>query len=1113
MIKTIQFQRNEKKTNKRTDKQSKMDDAYGDKIVTAFTNANSASAYLTDNYDSFTRSKLPELLWSFKPLECVHYNPEGGKRTLSVKIINHKLVSPMVVEPDSTSRQILPYECRIRNITYALLLYVDLKVEVKWDDKVRNEVLKDVYLGRVPCMIYSSLCHVKDPEKRVKFKECEQDPGGYFIISGREKVLVTQTGGKINRTFRYRTKKNNVVKSCAVTCTSEKLHRMFTTTVKWDSSKKPVGITFPRLESEVPVVTVLIALGITVEDIKSTFTENELNLLHSSFNSLPADVEEAKRRVVIREVYNLGTTKEEGLEKAFTNMMVPHIPLTKEGNKYTDKACFLLKMVKELLDVYTGKLPPTDRDSLINQRMHSSYTLLSTLFLQLLINWADSVKREFNKLIAKYKKPITNEKIRQVISNNNKITDGFVYAFATGIFDTKNVNKKQLKGVSQQLARKSLMDTVSQLRRVSSSIDAEMNKNPLPRFLHGTHFGRLCPAETPEGKSVGIEKTMAVTAYISLETDSKPVYDVIKQYLLKISIEMMKNGSDVYINGIYVGNSVEQNLLVDTVREGRRGGQFEKDISISYYNNTIHISTTSGRLCRPLMIIENGELNYNGTEDMDWHQLLQRGYVEYLDAEEESTCLVAFFPKDITSEHSHCEIKNALMNGINAASIPFSNKNPAPRNCFQSAMAKQSQGIYATNFQHRYDTTNNVLYYQHKPLCETFLSKQLKVHDSPHGLNAIVAIMPMEYNQEDSIVVNEAFIQRGGFRADHYTTVESIAASNTKEKATFCKPVKKRKVGKYDKLDEDGIINPGYKIENKDCLIGKKFIRHPYKNSGIQPLFEEDQSVLTDKNGYVESAKVFQDRKGNRATKIKIRTRQIPTVGDKFSSRHGQKGTIGMIFPTVDMPFNMFNGMTPDIIINPCAIPSRMTIGHIMEMLTGKAIALSGTFIDSSPFNGVKIDDIGDIVKTYGFHSKGNECLLSGPTGKMLKCPIFMGPIFYQRLKHMVDYKWYARRQGKKNALTKQPNQGRAGGGGLRFGEMEKDTVLAHACPRQAQDRMLFNSDYHQLYVCVKCKQPSLKEGCNVCGSETKEVEVPYAKSLLLQELKAMCINSKLNTY
>jgi DNA-directed RNA polymerase II subunit RPB2 len=1089
-----------------------MEDAFANKIVAAFTKANSPSAYLTDNYDSFTRSKLPELLWSLKPLKCVHFTPDGGERNLNVTIVNHKLLSPMVVEPDFTSRPILPYECRIRNITYSGPLYVDLKVEVKWKNKVRSDVLKDVYLGRIPCMIYSSLCHVKDPKKRVKYKECEQDPGGYFIIGGREKALVTQTGGKINRTFRYITKKNNMIKTCAITCTSEKLHRMYTTTVKWDSSKKPVGITFPRLENEVPVMTLLIALGITVEEIKSTFTSDELNLLHSSFNSLPSDVEEAKQRVVIREVYNLENTKEEGLHRAFTNMMVPHIPLNKEGNKYTDKACFILKMIKELLQVYTGKLPPTDRDSLINQRMHSSYTLLSSLFLQLLISWSENVKKEFNKLITKYKKPITNDKIRQVISNNNTITDGFVYALATGTFNTKNVNKKQLKGVSQQLARKSHMDTVSQLRRISSSIDAEMNKNPLPRFLHGTHFGRLCPAETPEGKSVGIEKTMAVAAYISLETDPKPIYDVIKQYLLKISIKSMEKGSDVYINGIYVGNTTKQNELVHTVRAGRRSGQFEKDISVSYYNNTIHVSTTSGRLCRPLMIIENGELNYKGTEDMDWHQLLQRGYVEYLDAEEESTCLVAFFPKDITHKHTHCEIKNALMNGINAASIPFSNKNPAPRNCFQSAMAKQAQGVYALNYQHRYDTTNNVLYYQHKPLCETYLSKQLHVHDSPHGLNAVVAIMPFEYNQEDSIIVNEAFIQRGGFRADHYTTVESIAASNTKEKATFCKPVRKRKLGKYDKLDNDGIINPGYEIEEKDCVIGKKFIRHQYKDTS-QNFFEEDQSVLSDKRGYVESTKLFQDRKGNRATKIKIRTRQIPTVGDKFSSRHGQKGTIGMIFPTVDMPHNMFTGMTPDIIVNPCAIPSRMTIGHIMEMLTGKAIALSAEFIDSSPFNGVKIEDVGKILKAYGFHSKGNECLLSGPTGEMLKCPIFMGPIFYQRLKHMVDYKWYARRQGKKNALTKQPNQGRAGGGGLRFGEMEKDTVLAHACPRQAQDRMLYNSDYHQLYVCVKCKQPSLKEGCKVCGSETKEVEVPYAKSLLLQELKAMCINSKLNTH
>ena len=1085
-----------------------LDDAFGNNIVSAYTEANSPSAYLTDNFDSFTKTQLPDLLGSVKPLECVHFTPDGGERRLVVSVVSNKLLPPMVVEPDSTSRPILPYECRIRNITYSGPLYVKLNIEVEWAGKKRSSTINDVYLGRLPIMIYSSLCHVRDPTKRQQYKECEHDPGGYFIISGREKCLVTQTGGLVNRTMRYKTKK-----SCAITCTSEKNHRMFTTTVKWDSNKKPVGITFPRLQEEVPVMTVLMAMGLSIEAIKSVFSQSEINLLHSSFQSLPASTEEAKQQISIREVYNLEATPQQAIDDAFEKMLVPHIQLNETGNKYNDKVCFLIKMIKELLQVSTGKLKPTDRDSLINQRMHSSYTLLSTLFLQLLITWSESIKKELNKLISKYKNPITDVKIRQVISSNNNITDGFCYALATGTFNTKNVNKKQLKGVSQQLARKIHMDTVSQLRRISSSIDAEMNKNPVPRFLHGTHFGRLCPAETPEGKSVGIEKTMATTAYISLHTDPTPIHDVSKQFLLPLAIETIEKGSDVYINGKLVGTTLKQDEVLYTVRKGRRSGQFEKDISISHKNNVIHVSTTSGRLCRPLMIVENNKLRYDGSE-MHWNLLLNRGYIEYLDAEEEDTCYVAYFPKDITarSGHTHCEIKNALMNGINAASIPFSNKNPAPRNCFQSAMMKQSQGVYALNYQHRYDTTSNILYYQQKPLCETFLSRKLNVHGNPHGLNAIVAIMPFfGYGQEDSIIVKESFIQRGGFRADHYTTVESVAARNTKEKATFCKPTKKRKVGKYDKLDEDGIIYPGSKLENKDCLIGKKFVRHQFKNSA-QNLFEEDQSILSDKTGYVESAKVFQDKKGNRATKIKIRTRQIPTVGDKFSSRHGQKGTIGMIFPEVDMPFNMFTGMTPDIIVNPCAIPSRMTIAHLMETLTGKAIALSGKFIDASPFNGVKIEDVGEIMRKHGFQSKGNECLVSGASGKMMNCQIFMGPIFYQRLKHMVDYKWYARRQGKKNALTKQPNQGRAGGGGLRYGEMEKDTTFTHGAPRVAQDRMLHNSDYHQLYVCVKCKQPALKEGCKACGCETKEVEIPYAGNLLLQELKAMCINSKLYT-
>ena len=423
------------------------------------------------------------------------------------------------------------------------------------------------------------------------------------------------------------------------------------------------------------------------------FTDTEITMLHGSFSSLPTDKEEAQRRVAIREVYNVGDTQEERLDKAFCDMLVPHIPLNLAGNKFNDKGCFLLKMTKELLKVASGEKQASDRDSIINQRLHSSYTLLSTLFFQLLITWSESLKKEFNKLMSKYKKQLSYEKIQQVISTNNTITDGFCYALGTGIFNTKSVNKKVMKGVSQQLQRLNFVAGLSQIRKVSSSIDPELNKSPQPRFLHGTHYGRICPAETPEGKSVGLEKTLAISAYISLETDCTQIQEILQQYLLPTTIENFNKGSDAYLNGKLMGFTTMQERLIHTVRSGRRCGQFEKDISISFFKNIVHISTTSGRLCRPLLIVKNGKLLYNEKKDMTWNSMLKRGMIEYLDAEEEQTAYIAFFPKDINKDHTHCEISNTLINGLNAGSIPFSDRNPAPRITFQSAMGNKPKGF------------------------------------------------------------------------------------------------------------------------------------------------------------------------------------------------------------------------------------------------------------------------------------------------------------------------------------------------------------------------------------------------------------------------------------
>lgn len=1077
---------------------------FGRKILKRYVNEVSPSDTITDSYNRFIHKQIAALLMSLKDIECIYHVPDGTTKELKLSIIDHTIRPPVRLEADSTSRPSLPNECRDRNLTYSSPLYVRMEVTRKWNKKETKTVMNDIYIGKIPVMIYSDLCHLRDEQKRLASKECEYDPGGYFIIDGKEKSLIGQRSHVMNRFITYKSKR-----SSAIAVKSLWNHRTFITTIKFTSSRKPLMVTFPQADGEIPVMTLLIALGISVEDIKSVFTDEENVTLSASYNSMPKDVEEAKARIHIREVYYLHGNTDDKFKRVFDKMLLPHIPVD-EDESYLSKSIFLLKMIKKLLLVENGTEKPTDRDSVINQRVQMSYTLLTKMFYQLLINWTGLLKKEFNKYIAKLKNPISIEKIRNTIDHTNCITDGFSYALATGNWNTNSVDRQALKGVAQQLPRMSYIATLSQLRRVSSALDPEM-KNPKPRFLHSSHYGRLCPCETPEGATVGLECVLAIGALVSLYSDPKPIIEVIQQYLLPISLKNSRRGDDVFVNGVYVGNTTKSKMLLHTIRNARRTGQFPKDMSISKKRKTIHISTTAGRICRPLLIVEKGKLPYDESMDLSWDQLLRQGYIEYLDAEEENNeSYIAFYPSQLMKPHTHCEITNIMMLGINASTIPFAHMNPSPRNTFQSAMKKQAMGASTTNYQDRLDTAgSNVLWYGQSPLVRTVTSDLFKIDSMdglPSGCNLICAIMPKCYNQEDSVIFKKEAIERGLFRADHYTVVQDMLTKNTKEESVYEQPKKTRRIGKYDLLGEDGIIEANSKIESRHCLVGKKMVRKQ-KN---QPDIEEDQSILADvKSGYVEKVRRFQGKNGLPGVKIKIRTQQVPKIGDKFSSRHGQKGTIGMVYSEVDLPFTM-DGIVPDILVNPHAIPSRMTIAHLAESLAGLLTSLTGQQIDASAFGGVSVESIGDLLHKAGFNRHGNQTMINGETGEMMHCQIFMCPIFYQRLKHMVDYKKHARGRGRRNALTKQPNEGRKNKGGLRFGEMEKDTTGTHGAPVILQDRMLHCSDVHTIFVCPKCQQPSLKEGCRICGTATIKKEIPYAANLLFQELKSMCIDVKM---
>lgn len=1059
-----------------------------DSIVKRFVEAVPICKANTDSFNDFATKRISELISSLRPVKCCHHNSDGTKRELEIKITGGILTPPVMLEEDGTSRPITPNECRLRNITYASPLYVD--VIVKRNDGKPPSVLKDVYFGRIPIMVYSYICHVKDSKDRIKYGECPQDPGGYFIIHGMEKSLVGQKAPMYNRLITY--KRNN---SFAVAVKSEKNHRVFVTTIKYKPNS-PLMCTFPRLVDETPIMYILLTLGNTLDQIKSAFNAEELALLDASFQHLP---DNPKEHVMIREVYKLNCTKEQRLQDTLENLFLPHIKM-----KY--KSLYIINMIKELLAMPTKKLEATDRDSASNQRVEMSCTLLSTLFLHLIIKTSNDLRLVINKYLGKLKRGVTDEKLLKIFNDNTSITDGLQYAMSTGNWNTTFVNRTNRKGVAQQLQRLSQLATISQLRRISSCISGEQ-KLTKPRYLHGSHWGRYCPAETPEGMNVGLETQLSVQAYVSLFTNPQIISKVISQFILEKNIYNVSKGVTVYINGIYEGNTNHADKVLEIVRRGRRSGQFSKDISISLNRNIIHISTTAGRICRPLLIVSEGKLVYNNEncDEMPWLQLLASGIIEYLDCEEENTMLVAFKYDQVNKDHTHCEIDCTMLNGVSATCIPYSCRNPAPRNCYQSAMGKQAQGVAQTNYQLRFDTTSNILQYSQKPLVSTKLANLYGINETPNGFNAVVAICPFQgFGQEDSIIVNQYALDRGMARADHYKTYRENL--HEKEHTLFERPTKKKKFGKYNKLDVDGFVFPGTKIEKRDAIIGKT--KEVLNFDGKS---KDDISILADLNGTIDDVLIYQERDGTKGVKIKERTTQIPTIGDKFSSRHGQKGTIGLTVRGEDLPFN-YDGISPDIIVNPHAFPSRMTVGHWLEMMTGKVASLSGNIADASPFNGVTVQDISKELKQHGFQQQGDETLICGITGQQMKCKIFMGCIFYQRLKHMVDYKIHARGRGRRNALTGQPNDGRSNGGGLRVGEMEKDSMNSHGVPYLINERMLISSDAHKIKLCPVChSQFNIKDGtCTVCDSKPKTVQIPYAANLLMMELQSMCINVKI---
>jgi DNA-directed RNA polymerase beta subunit len=667
--------------------------------------------------------------------------------------------------------------------------------------------------------------------------------------------------------------------------------------------------------------------------------------------------------------------------------------------------------------------------------------------------------------------------------------------------------------------------------------------------------GRFCSIDglilhnTPEGASVGIVKNLSYMAHITINSNSLALYEYVNPHITCIEtakpIELFEK-TKVFINGAWIGVTEQPQHLFVMLKDMKCKGiiNIYTSVVFDYKVNEIRVCNDGGRITRPVLRVKNNNILLTDQIVSDlkagilsWDDLftdckIGEAVLEYIDPEEQNHSLIATKPRDLVQtdtmyRFTHCEIHPSTMFGVIASCIPFPEHNQSPRNTYQCAQQKQAMGVYATNYNERLDKTAYVQTYPTRPLVDTRIMSLIKLDEIPSGCNITVAIMTHTgYNQEDSVLINKGSIDRGLFQTTIYHTEKDEDKQKINgDEEIRCKPDKTKtkgmKFANYTKVNSKGLMPENTLVENRDVIIAKVTPIKENRNDHTKVIKYEDQSKIykTVEETYID--KNYVDRNGDGYTFAKVRLRALrkPVIGDKFSSRHGQKGTVGNIIPEADMPFTR-NGSRPDIIINPHAIPSRMTIGQLKETLLGKVLVDLGLFGDGTSFGELEVSSISEKLLELGYEAHGNELMYNGLTGQQIECNVFMGPVFYQRLKHMVNDKQHSRSIGPMVNLTRQPAEGRSRDGGLRFGEMEKDAMVSHGAAKFTRGRMYDASDKYSVHVCKKCGLIASHNNemhihhCRTCDNRTdfSYVEIPYSCKLLFQELTTMNVVPRLIT-
>ena len=1082
-----------------------------------------------NSFDEFLENGLQEIINEVQQIEI-----ENAEYPYTIKLGKIKFQEPRMMELDGSITHTTPAESRLRNVSYVAPL--QMEASVIEDGKLLES--KPIHIGDIPVMVKSNACILRSftNQKLIDHGEDPEDPGGYFIINGSERVIVGLEDLSYNKIIVDTDKVGGKKVHKAKVYSSIVGYR-----AKLELILKDDGLIVAKIPGspvDIPVITLIRALGLETNDeiINAVSLVDQIQAeLESSFEK--TEVNTSKDAIVyISKRIAPGMLEEFQIKRAETLLdwgLLPHLGKHPENRR--EKAQFLGEAACKLLELKLGWIEIDDKDHYGNKVIKFAGQMLADLFRTAFRNLVRDMKYQLERSGQKRGINAVAAAVRPGI-----ISDKLNNAIATGNWGRGRV------GITQLLDRTNYLSTISHLRRVQSPL-SRTQPNFEARDLHSTHFGRICPSETPEGSNCGLVKNLALSAIISISVDSSDIRqkldDLGVEDFLDVSNSVKKTGSRVFLDGKFIGYFPDGEELISSLRELRRNNKINSHVGISLHTpeeegatKRLYINCNAGRVLRPVILIKDGKslltndlIEKTSKKLVSWLDLIRMGVIELIDANEEENCDITFDEKN-TKKFTHLEIFSSSILGAGASIIPYPEHNQSPRNTYESAMAKQSLGFSTPMMNTSTYVRQHFMLYPQTPIVSTKAMDLLGLEKRPAGQNCVVAVLPFDgYNIEDAIVLSQSSVDRGLGRTFFYRIYESEAKQypgGMRDSFQIPNPDENIRGYKGEKsyrlLEEDGIVATESTVKGGDILIGKtsppRFMED-YREFESQGPYRRDTSVgvRPTENGVVDTIVMTQANEGGKMFKVRVRDMRIPEIGDKFASRHGQKGVLGILAKQEDLPYTA-DGISPDVLINPHAFPSRMTVGMMMESITGKAAALRGAKFDGSAFVGEKIDQVRDVMKDAGFKYSGKEIMYDGRTGKPFPVEVFIGIVYYQKLHHMVADKIHARARGQVQMLTKQPTEGRARGGGLRFGEMERDCIIAYGASMILKDRLLDESDKDDIFVCERCglvAYHDIKQRryiCRVCGDKGKvsSVSVAYAFKLLLQEMQSLNIAPRL---